>query len=167
MKRIVIAAGCFWGVEAYFSKLKGVEATKVGYVNGNTNNPKYEDLLNKIATHAEACEIIYDEKVISLESIFEHFFRIIDPTSFNRQGNDVGIQYRTGIYYSLEEDRIEAIKYIKEKQKRYHQKIVVEVEREIGFFSAEDYHQKYLDKNPQGYCHVDLSLLKNKERKNN
>ncbi|HHZ17853.1 MAG TPA: peptide-methionine (S)-S-oxide reductase MsrA [Acholeplasmataceae bacterium] len=165
MKRIVIAAGCFWGVEAYFKRLKGVEATRVGYVNGNFANPRYEDLKARKATHAEACEIIYDDQVLTLEDILEHMFRFIDPTSLNRQGGDIGIQYRTGIYYVSAEDKEVAERFIAEKQKEYAAPIVVEVEREDGFYPAEEYHQDYLGKNPNGYCHVDLRLLRDDERK--
>ncbi|MCK9537150.1 MAG: peptide-methionine (S)-S-oxide reductase MsrA [Bacilli bacterium] len=159
MKRIVIAAGCFWGVEAYFKRLKGVIATKVGYVNGNMENPKYEDLLNKKATHAEACAILYDDDILTFKTILEHMFRIIEPTSINRQGNDIGVQYRTGIYYVSDEDRIIAEGFIAEKQKNYQNNITVEVAPETGFYPAENYHQDYLDKNPDGYCHIDLNLL--------
>ncbi len=165
MRRIVIAAGCFWGVEGYFKRLKGVLETKVGYTNGNIDNPRYEDLKNNIATHAEACEIIYDENVLSLEEILEHMFRFVDPTSLNRQGGDIGRQYRTGIYYVFEADKIVAENFIARQQKHYRDRIVVEVERERGFVPAEDYHQDYLGKNPGGYCHVDLSLLRDDERK--
>ena len=165
MKRIVIAAGCFWGVEAYFKLLKGVVATKVGYVNGNIDKPKYEDLINKQATHAEACEILYDESVLTLETILEHMFRIVDPTSINRQGNDIGLQYRTGIYYGADEDRIIAESFVAVNQNKYKNKIAVEIKPESGFYAAEDHHQDYLKKNPGGYCHVDLNLLRKDEKK--
>lgn len=164
-KRIVIAGGCFWGVEAYYKRLKGVLKTTVGYANGNIENPSYEDLKANIATHSEACEIYYNPKVISLEQILEHMFRFIDPTSLNKQGNDVGIQYRTGIYYRDEEDRKIIENFIREKQKEYDKKIVVEVEKEQNYYLAEEYHQDYLDKNKGGYCHVDLNLIKDEEKK--
>lgn len=165
MKRIVFAGGCFWGVQAYFKQLKGVQATAAGYVNGNIPNPCYEDLKAGKATHAEAVEIHYDDNIISLEKLLEHLFRIIDPTSINRQDPDIGIQYRTGVYYRLPEDKAIIEKFISEKQKDYHEKIAVEVAQEAGFYPAEAYHQDYLDKNPGGYCHVDLSLIKPEERK--
>jgi peptide-methionine (S)-S-oxide reductase len=165
MKRIVFAGGCFWGVEAYFKRLKGVIDTTVGYTNGNFANPSYEDLKAGRGTHAEAVEIYYDEKIITLEKLLEHLFRIIDPTSVNRQGEDVGIQYRTGVYFKLPEDKIVIENFISEKNKEYKGKIAVEVREETGFFPAEDYHQDYLDKNPGGYCHVDLSLLRANEKK--
>src|SRR5690606_28544944 len=105
--------GCFWGVEAYYKRLKGVINTNVGYTNGNIENPTYQDLLSGRATHAEAIEIYYDEKIISLENILEHMFRFIDPTSLNKQGGDVGIQYRTGIYYRELEDKVIIDEFIK------------------------------------------------------
>lgn len=165
MKRIVLAGGCFWGVEAYYKRLKGIINTNVGYANGNTVNPTYEQLINKVATHAEAVEIYYDEKVISLRKILEHLFRFIDPTSLNKQGGDIGIQYRTGVYYQTEEDKIIIQEFIDERQKQYHNSIRVEVLKEENFYLAEDYHQDYLDKNPYGYCHVNFNLIKKEEAK--
>jgi len=165
MKRIVISAGCFGGVEAYFQRLKGIVSTRVGYVNGNKDYPRYEELINQTATHAEACELIYDESVLPFKKILEYMFRIIDPTSINRQGNDIGLQYRAGIYYSNNEDCIVAENFISEISKKYHEKITVAIEREQGFFPAEEYHQDYLKKNPQGYCHVDFNLIKKEEHK--
>jgi peptide-methionine (S)-S-oxide reductase len=165
MKRIVLAGGCFWGVEAYYKKLRGVMNTNVGYTNGNIPNPRYEDLKAHRATHAEAVEIYYDEKEISLEKILEHMFRFIDPTSVNRQGGDIGIQYRTGIYYRDEEDRRLIAAFISRKNREYNGKVAVETVEEKGFYPAEDYHQDYLDKNPGGYCHVNLNLIRADEKK--
>lgn len=165
MKRIVLAGGCFWGVEAYFKQLKGVINTNAGYTNGNKENPKYEDLIRKEATHAEAVEIYYDEAIISLRKILEHLFRIIDPTSLNKQGGDIGIQYRTGVYYQNDEDLIIINDFINEQNIKYDNKVVVEVLKENGFYLAEDYHQDYLDKNPTGYCHVNMSLIRPDEKK--
>lgn len=165
MKKIILAGGCFWGVEAYFKMLRGVVDTQVGYVNGNFANPTYEDVCEEKATHAEAVYIEYDEKTISLEKLLEHLFRIIDPTSINKQGHDEGIQYRTGVYYFTEEDKKITEAFIQEQQKHYRLPIAVEVEQERGFFDAETYHQDYLDKNPFGYCHVNFSVLKKDERK--
>jgi peptide-methionine (S)-S-oxide reductase len=165
IKRIVIAGGCFWGVEQYYRSLKGIITTTVGYTNGNIKKPKYEDLLNKIATHSEACEIYYDSNVISLKTILEHMFRFIDPTSVNKQGGDVGLQYRTGIYYKSEEDYKLIKEFIDEKQKDYNKPIAVEVLEEHGYFLAEEYHQDYLIKHPTGYCHVNLGLIKKDEMK--
>jgi methionine-S-sulfoxide reductase len=165
MKRIVFAGGCFWGVQAYFKRLKGVLKTSVGYVNGNIPNPRYEDLKAGRATHAEAVEIYYDEGETTLETLLEHLFRIIDPVSVNRQGADVGIQYRTGVYYRNLADKDTVERFIAKKQEEYQERIAVEVKAEEGFYPAEEYHQDYLDKNPGGYCHVDLTLLQAHERK--
>lgn len=165
MKRILIAGGCFWGVEAYYKQLKGVLSTSVGYANGNKAYPRYEDLKAHVATHSEAVEIVYDEKVISLAQLLDHMFRFIEPTSVNRQGHDIGIQYRTGVYYQSEEDRGIIQAFIAEKQKLYKDPIAVEIQKEANYYLAEDYHQDYLDKNPFGYCHVSFGTIKSGEKK--
>jgi len=165
MKRFVLAGGCFWGVEAYYKLLKGVIDTEVGYTNGNFDNPTYQDLIKHRATHAEAVAITYDEKLISLETLLEHMFRFIDPTSVDQQGNDIGHQYRTGIYYQDEVDHEAALTFLKKKAELYKKPLAIEVIPEKGFFNAEEYHQDYLDKNPYGYCHVNLGLVKKEERK--
>ncbi|MDO4814341.1 MAG: peptide-methionine (S)-S-oxide reductase MsrA [Gemella sp.] len=157
-KEIYLAGGCFWGVEGYFQQLAGVEETKVGYSNGQTEDTTYQDI--KVTDHAEVIYLKYDETLISLDEIFAHYFRIIDPTSLNKQGEDRGRQYRTGIYYVDETTKEKALEYIKKEQEKYDEKIVVEVEKVNNYVDAEEYHQKYLDKNPTGYCHVDLSLAK-------
>lgn len=161
---IVLAGGCFWGVEAYYKRLKGVLNTQVGYCNGNYDHPTYEEVCDEKATHAEAVFIEYDHSLITLEKLLEHMFRFIEPTSVNRQGHDVGIQYRTGVYYQREEDAKIAHQFIAQEQKKYREKITVEVIPLNGFFDAETYHQDYLDKNPNGYCHVNLGLIKKEER---
>src|SRR5690606_24452178 len=141
------------GVEAYFKQLKGVMNTSVGYANGNKENPTYQEVCNGIANHAEAVQITYNENESNLNVLLEHFFRIIDPTSLNRQGHDIGIQYRSGIYYHDEETKQAALNYIIQEQKKYTKKIVVAVEPLKNYYLAENYHQDYLDKNPNGYCH--------------
>lgn len=158
IKEIYLAGGCFWGVEGYFKQLKGVKMTKVGYSNGKTENTTYRDI--KVTDHTEVMYLRYDEALISLDEIFAHYFRIIDPTSINRQGGDRGRQYRTGIYYVDEVTKEAALDYIDKEQEKYKEKIVVEVEKVKNYVDAEEYHQKYLDKNPAGYCHIDLSLAK-------
>lgn len=165
MKKIIFAGGCFWGIEAYFKQLKGVLSTKVGYIDGEYNNPSYEEVCSGIATHAEAVEIFYNEKTITLLELLNQFFRIIDPTSINKQGPDEGHQYRSGIYFRGLEDLGVIIGFVKEEQKKYDDIIAVEVKTESNFSSAEEYHQGYLMKNPGGYCHVDLSLAKDSEKK--
>ncbi|OPJ57366.1 peptide-methionine (S)-S-oxide reductase MsrA [Clostridium oryzae] len=160
MKTIVLAGGCFWGVEMYFKNIDGVKDTTVGYANGNVENPTYELVCKNTTGFAEACEIKYDENVVSLKKILEAYWVVVDPTIKDRQGHDIGKQYRTGIYYSDESDIsvIEASKA--EEQKKYEQPIVTEVLPLKNFYSAEEYHQDYLDKNPNGYCHIPRELLK-------
>ncbi len=163
MKKIILAGGCFWGVEEYFKQLKGVVATKVGYIDGNKSNPTYDEVCSHVATHAEAVEIFYTG--ITLEEMLDQYFRIIDPTAVDRQGADEGIQYRTGIYFSKISDLETIIKYIKNVQKKYDKPIAVEVKPESMFYLAEEFHQDYLEKNPGGYCHIDMSLAKPEEKK--
>ncbi len=158
MRKIWLAGGCFWGVEAYFQQLKGVVDTTVGYGQGSTTHPTYKEVCSGNTGHTEVCEIIYDETVLSLNQVVEHYFRIIDPTSLNRQGPDRGTQYRTGIYFTDESDRLIITDFFHTMQARYRNPIIVEVEPLRNFYPAEDYHQDYLKKNPQGYCHVNLGL---------
>ena len=158
MKEIYLAGGCFWGVEEYFSRIEGVVDTDVGYANGRRENPTYEQVCTGTTGHAETTYLKYDEGVVSLEFLLEKFFKIIDPTLLNRQGGDIGNQYRTGIYY-LDEEDIPVIKEIMDQVgEKYREPIVTELEPLRSYFSAEEYHQDYLKKNPGGYCHVDMSL---------
>ena len=153
---IYLAGGCFWGVEGYFKKIPGVIDTSVGYANGKTNSTNYRNL--KKTDHAETVKIIYDKDIISLQELLEHYFRIIEPTSINKQGNDKGRQYRTGIYYTNKNDKLVINEIIRQKQENYDEKIAVEVATLNNFILGEDYHQDYLDKNPGGYCHINLAL---------
>lgn len=157
IKRIYLAGGCFWCVEAYFSKLPGVVNTLAGYANGNTLHPTYKSVSTGKTGYAETVMVEYDPDIISLSQILEHFFSIINPTVLNRQGNDVGSQYRTGIYYVDKADFTVIDRVIEGETAKYSLPIVTEVEELKNFHPAEDYHQKYLEKNPSGYCHVDLS----------
>lgn len=157
MKEIIVAGGCFWGVQEFMSRLDGVTSTEVGYANGRTDNPTYEDICNNNTYYAEVCKIIYNEKEISLKNILKEFWSIINPTVLNKQGNDVGSQYRTGIYYTDKND-IEIIEESKaDEQKKYTKKIVTEVKPLEKYYKAEEYHQDYLKKNPGGYCHIKLN----------
>lgn len=153
---IYLAGGCFWGVEGYFKKIQGVLDTSVGYANGKTKDTTYRQV--KETDHSETVKIIYDEDRVSLQELLEHYFRIIDPTSVNKQGNDRGRQYRTGIYYTNRNDKLIIDEIIRQKQGLYDEKIAVEVEPLNNFVLGEDYHQDYLDKNPGGYCHINLAL---------
>lgn len=157
IKTIYLAGGCFWGVEAYLERIYGVASTEVGYANGLTENPSYEDVCQRATGHAETVKVDYDSSKISLTELLNAYFKIIDPTSFNRQGNDVGSQYRTGIYYLQTKDKLEIEEYINMQQKNYDKVIVVEVKALENYYSAEEYHQKYLENNPNGYCHLNLN----------
>ena len=154
MKEIYLAGGCFWGMEAYFDKIFGVISTDVGYANGYTEKTNY-DIVDTTG-HAETIHVTYDEKNISLRDILLYYLRVVDPTALNHQGNDYGKQYRTGVFYVEKEDEEEIRKFFAEKQKNYKKKIVVEIEPLRNYISAEEYHQKYLAKNPGGYCHIDI-----------
>lgn len=160
MKKIVFAGGCFWGVEAYFNTIDGVVSTKVGYANGHTENPTYKEVCENTTGYAEACYIEYDEKKVTLEKLLEAYWKVVDPTIKDRQGHDVGNQYRTGVYY-IDKGDLEVILKSKEaEQKKYESPIVTEFLPLKNFYDAEEYHQKYLDKNPNGYCHIPRELLK-------
>lgn len=157
--RIYLAGGCFWGLEAYFSKLPGVIKTDAGYANGKIQNPTYEQVCEGDTDFAEAVMIEYHPMEISLDDILWHYFDIVDLTTLNRQGNDTGTQYRSGIYYVNDKDK-EIIEHaIKAEQTKHKSPIVTEVKKLENFYEAEEYHQKYLDKNPGGYCHIDLSKV--------
>ena len=159
LKDIYFAGGCFWGVQEYFSRISGVHNASSGYANGNTENPSYEDLLYRGSGHAETVHVQYDPDVISLKTLTEQFFKIIDPLSLNRQGMDKGTQYRTGVYY-IDKTDIDIIKEVfNAEQIKYERKIAVELLPLEHYYPAEDYHQDYLKKNPKGYCHVDFSSL--------
>lgn len=146
LKTIYLAGGCFWGVETYISRILGVYKTEVGYANGNTKNPTYEEVCNFDTKHAECVKVTYSLDFISLKELLEEFFKIIDPIAINRQGPDIGTQYRTGIYYTDIADKQIAEMFIKEKQLNYSKKIAVEVMPLTYFYPAETYHQKYLEK---------------------
>jgi len=160
MKEIYLAGGCFWGMQAYFNLRKGIEETVVGYANGNTKNPTYEEVCTNTTGFAEVLHIKYNENEITLNKILEDFWRVIDPTLLNRQGGDTGTLYRTGIYYIPgDEDDLDVInESLKKEALKYNKKIVTEVMPLKNFYPAEEYHQKYLQKNPSGYCHIDLSM---------
>lgn len=156
VKIIHLAGGCFWGLEAYMQKLNGVEDAVSGYANGKTENPSYYDL--KTSGHAETVKVIYNPEIISLEDILAHYLRVVNPVSVNKQGNDVGTQYRTGIYYTDESDKTIIENILAKEQTKHDKPIAIEVEPLKQFYDAEEYHQDYLEKNPGGYCHIDLSL---------
>ena len=156
LKDIYFAGGCFWGVEEYFSRIPGVYDVTSGYANGNTDNPTYEDVIYNGTGHAETVHVQYDPDIVSLKTLTEQFFCIIDPLSINRQGNDVGSQYRTGVYYTDATDVTVIKAVVNTEQQYYDREIAVEVLPLMHYCLAEEYHQDYLKKNPGGYCHIDL-----------
>lgn len=153
MKTIYFAGGCFWGTQKYFDQFEGVTRTEVGYANGPDNAPSYQDVCAS-SGHAETVLVEFDESIISLEKLINCYFLVIDPTSVNRQGHDTGIQYRTGIYYSDPDMLGTILKEYKKEEELVGEPLAVEVKPLENFFTAEEYHQKYLDKNPAGYCHI-------------
>ncbi len=160
MKKVLLAGGCFWGVEAYFKQLDGVQDSSVGYADGPFPTPSYEQVCHS-SGHVEAVELTYDDTKVSFEDILEHYFNIVDPTAVNRQGPDVGRQYRSGFYNLSDDEQMRLQTFIKSKQPRYKKPIVIEVKQGVRYDLAEAYHQDYLDKNPNGYCHVNLSSVTN------
>lgn len=160
IKDIYLAGGCFWGTEHYFKQIKGVKETKVGFANGHTENPTYQEVYTDTTGFTETVHIKYNPEEVSLEFLLKMFFKAIDPTSLNKQGHDEGTRYRTGIYYINEEDMDVINKVYNEEQKHYNQPLAVEKLPLENYYSAEEYHQDYLDKNPTGYCHLPLSLFK-------
>ena len=159
IKEIYLAGGCFWGTQKFFDQFSGVLETEVGYANGPTANPSYQEVCAS-SGHAETVKIVYDNDFISLSKLLEYYFMTIDPLSYHRQGMDMGVQYRTGIYYTDEADLPELKAFYVGEQAKYRQKLEVELLPLENFWLAEEYHQKYLDKNPGGYCHIPRSLLK-------
>lgn len=157
LKTIYLAGGCFWGLEAYMEKIYGIADVINGYANGNTSNPTYEEVCYQNTGHAETVKVLYDPSKISLNQILDYYLKVVDPTTLNKQGNDVGDQYRSGIYYTDNNEREVIQKRLDKEQNKYMRKIVTELEPLKNFYKAEDYHQDYLKKNPDGYCHIDLS----------
>ena len=154
LRTLYLAGGCFWGLEAYLKRLPGVRGTVVGYANGSTENPSYHDVCRWNTGHAETVAVTYDPRVLPTDVLLDAFFEAIDPTSVDRQGNDRGTQYRSGIYWTDEADLPAIEASLLRQQARYTSPIVTEVEPLDGFYPAEEYHQNYLEKNPNGYCHI-------------
>jgi peptide methionine sulfoxide reductase msrA/msrB len=158
----IFAAGCFWGTEGYFRQLPGVVSTEVGYSGGTTENPTYDEVCSGNTGHAESIRIDFNPELISYRELLLHFFRMHDPTTLNRQGNDIGTQYRSAIFYVNDRQKQEAEDLVREltDSKKYKNPVVTQIRSAGAFYNAEQYHQDYLLKNPKGYCHVDLSLAK-------
>lgn len=158
-KDIYLAGGCFWGTEHYFKQIEGVVSTEVGFANGFTENPTYKEVYTDTTGHAETVHVRYNSDVVSLEFLLKMFFKAIDPTSLNKQGHDEGTRYRTGIYYTNAEDLAVINRVYEQEQQDYDQPLAVERLPLKSFYTAEEYHQDYLDKNPDGYCHLPLALF--------
>lgn len=160
MKTIYFAGGCFWGTQHFFAQVDGVKEAVCGYANGNTLNPKYEEVYTDTTGFAETVKVTYNPERVSLEELTDYFFCIIDPLSLNRQGHDEGTRYRTGIYYT-DENELPTIKNVyAREEKKAGVPLVVELEPLRNFYPAEERHQDYLDKNPEGYCHLPLKTFR-------
>lgn len=159
---IVLAGGCFWGVQAYLSGIRGVLSTEVGYANGDPGieNPSYEAVRYENIGHTEAVRTVFDPALCPLSALLRLFYEIIDPTEVDRQGHDVGHNYRTGVYYLQDADRPVIDETVWELQQKYSTPLAMEVLPLENFWPAEEYHQEYLDKNPTGYCHVPLAKIR-------
>jgi peptide methionine sulfoxide reductase msrA/msrB len=158
-RNIFFAGGCFWGVEKYFSLIPGITATEAGYANGHIDNPTYEQVCRGDSGFAETVKVSYDEKRVSLVFLLTAFFEVIDPFSLNRQGPDVGVQYRTGIYTDDPHTLDLITRYVRNLQRKSAQKIATEVLPLSNYYPAEEYHQKYLEHNRNGYCHIDNAVF--------
>lgn len=154
MQHMIFAAGCFWGVQFYLDQIPGVTSTVAGYTGGHTVDPTYEQVCAHGTGHAEAVLVEFDPAVVGLESLYKHFFRLHEPTQLNRQGPDVGDQYRSAIFYFTNEQKEFAERIIAGQQEQYSQPIVTSVELAGSFYPAEDYHQKYAERSGRGACHV-------------
>ena len=153
-REIYLAGGCFWGTEKYMASVPGVLDTQVGYANGKTANPTYEEVCHRNTGHAETVKVVYDTGKLPLPFLLELYYECIDPTSLNRQGGDKGTQYRTGVYYKKPEDEQVIRDSLNKLQGRLEKPVAVECLPLDNYYPAEEYHQKYLDKNPDGYCHI-------------
>lgn len=161
-KNIYLAGGCFWGVQEYYSRLKGVISSTSGYANGNKDNPTYQEVRSGEFKHAETVKVIYDDEQITLVKLLEHFLRFVDPYSLNQQGEDKGIQYRSGVYFVDEKDEPIIKQFLDSHLKLGY---LIEIKKLDNFFLAEEYHQDYLKKNVNGYCHINLNIIKPEEKK--
>jgi len=160
MKEIYLAGGCFWGTEHFLKQIKGVTKTEVGYANGDVPNPTYEQVYTDTTHYAETVKVQYDPQVVSLSFLLHLYFKAIDPTSLNKQGEDRGTRYRTGIYYTDESDLKTIEDVYAEVADIYDAPLAVEICPLKNFYVAEERHQDYLEKNPGGYCHLNPELFK-------
>ena len=159
LKHIYLAGGCFWGTEHFFKQIAGVVETEVGFANGQTDNPTYEQVYTDTTGYAETVHVVYEPDKVRLEFLLRMFFVAIDPTSLNKQGHDEGTRYRTGIYYTDPADLATIDKVYAEEQNKYAQPLVVEKQPLLNFYPADEFHQDYLNKHPDGYCHLPKALF--------
>lgn len=157
LKSIIFAGGCFWGVQAYYNRVRGVMATACGYTGGKKEFPKYEEVCTQSTGHCEAVLVDYDPEQTNVIKLLDHFFHIVNPTTLNYQKGDTGTHYRSAIFYYDEEDKKIIEQYIDCIKDFYEDKIVTQVLQASDFWPAEDYHQEYLDNNPDGYCHINYT----------
>ena len=160
MEQAIFAAGCFWGVQYYFDQIPGVTGTTAGYTGGTLEDPSYEDVCTQKTGHAEAVLVEFNAHEVSFEELCRHFFRLHDPTQLNRQDPDVGVQYRSAIFFVSDKQRETAEKVRDELQMKLEQPIVTIIEKAGPFYQAEDYHQKYAERTGRGMCHVLYEPLK-------
>ena len=160
VREIWFAAGCFWGAQKFFKMVDGVTFTEVGFANGNTENPSYKEVYTDTTGHAECVHIRYNPNIVTLNELAELYFKIIDPLSLNKQGEDEGTRYRTGVYYSDNQDFETLQAVFKKQESALGSKLMVELLPLQCFYTAEEYHQDYLDKNPNGYCHLSQEIFK-------
>ena len=165
---IYLAGGCFWGVEHFFKQVRGVVSTETGFANGNSEllNPTYEQVYTDRTGYAETVKVVYDDTQVAFDLLLDLFFAAIDPTSLNRQGHDEGTRYRTGIYYTEQQQRTLAQARLVAEQAKHDRPVVVELEPLQLFYPADEYHQDYLDKHPDGYCHLSPALFQLARRSN-
>ena len=159
-RTIYLAAGCFWGAQHYLKQIRGVVETQTGFANGETENPVYEEVYTDRTGYAEAVRVVYDPEVLPLRKLLQLYFLSIEPTSVNRQGDDCGTRYRTGIYYEDPALLPDILAVTEAKAQQLGQPLAVEVGPLLQFFPAEDYHQDYLIKHPTGYCHISPKLMR-------
>lgn len=160
LDKATLAAGCFWGVQYYFDQIPGVIRSRVGYIGGTTENPTYEQVCTHTTGHAEAVELEYAPDLINFDTILKHFFRLHDPTQLDRQGPDIGDQYRSAIFYHNDEQKIIAEITIKNQMANFKDPIVTKLEPASAFYQAEDYHQKYTERTGLGMCHIPYEPLR-------
>jgi methionine-S-sulfoxide reductase len=159
MEQAIFAAGCFWGVQYYFDQVPGILKSTVGYTGGTTENPTYEEVCTHRTGHAEAVLLEFDPKIVSYSMLCKQFFHMHDPTQLNRQGPDVGDNYRSAIFYLTDDQKKIAEEVRDETQTKFNKPIVTQIERAGPFYEAEDYHQKFTEKTGQGMCHIPYEPL--------